>query len=161
MNLEDRIIKELKNVNKTISTAESLTSGLVAATIANASGASKVFKGGIVSYSLEVKEKELLIPQKVMGEDAVNKETALLMAKNVSIKFDTDYGISTTGIAEKYDERNPQVYACVYDKENDRAFEYHFVFEDYEQRQEVREKVTKKLLKKFLVQVIRKTKKAN
>ena len=55
----DKLVSLLKERNLTISCAESLTGGLFASSITNVSGASNVFKGGVVSYTNEIKEKVL------------------------------------------------------------------------------------------------------
>lgn len=150
MTLESSIIEKLMKKASTVSTAESLTGGMLAGGIVNASGASNVFKGSIIAYMLEIKEKELDIPKSVMGADAVNQETAMMMAKNISSKFGTTYGLATTGIAEKYDSRPPQAFVCIYNSLTDSYVNAHFTFEHSEKRQEVRHKVVQKTLRLFL-----------
>ncbi len=49
----------LKKYGKTITAAESLTAGLFQASVADFPGASQVFKGGFVTYSMEEKAKML------------------------------------------------------------------------------------------------------
>lgn len=124
------IVDILKSKNKTLAVAESLTAGLVASEIVDISGASNVFKGGIVAYMLEIKESLLDIPlSHTTKTDGVDLETAKMMAKNVSLKLDSDFGISTTGIAEAWDDRIEQAFICVYDRElDDYTFE-HLLYE--------------------------------
>lgn len=61
----------LKHHGKTITAAESLTAGLFQASIADFSGASQVFKGGFVTYSIEEKAKMLDIPLSQLEEHGV------------------------------------------------------------------------------------------
>jgi len=149
MTLKQNIIKKLTETESTLSTAESLTGGGVASDIVDTPGASKVFKGGMVCYFLEVKEIELNIPKEILGGDAVNEETAILMAKNISKKLNTTYGIATTGIATSYDERAPMAYTSIYDSVNDKSYNYLFNFDRSNSRESVRNKVSKLLLKKL------------
>ncbi len=114
--MNKEIVNWLLDNNKTISVAESLTGGLLANSFVSVSGASKCFKGGIVAYTLEIKEKLLDIPlSDSIKTDGVDKNTSKLMAIKVSEKFNSDYAISTTGIAEKYDDRNEQVFITIVD----------------------------------------------
>lgn len=114
--INKKIVKWLLDNNKTISVAESLTGGLLSNSFVSVSGASKCFKGGIVAYTLEIKEKLLDIPLRdTIKTDGVDKNTSKLMAIKVSEKLKSDYAISTTGIAEKYDDRNEQVYITIVD----------------------------------------------
>jgi len=144
-----KIISILKNKKQTLSTAESLTAGMISSSFADISGSSVILAGGVVSYKLSVKEKILNIPKEILGTDAVNKETATLMARNVSKLLDTDYSISATGIAEAYDERGELAYCSIFDRTKAEVHNFFFEFKDYN-RNEVREQLTNMLLKKLL-----------
>ncbi len=61
----------LKRTGKTITAAESLTAGLFQATLADFSGASSIFAGGFVTYSLEEKSKMLSIPAQELEQHGV------------------------------------------------------------------------------------------
>ena len=94
------VVEELKRQGKTITAAESLTAGLFQARVADFSGASSIFKGGFVTYSLEEKSKMLDIPTKDLEEQGVVSEfTAKKMAEQARIKTQSDFGISLTGVA--------------------------------------------------------------
>jgi len=98
--IEDVIIQLAKNKNSTVSTAESCTGGLISHRLTEVSGSSDVYKGGFVVYSNESKIDLLGVDKSILKKyGAVSKETAQSMAKNVAKIFDTDYGISVTGIA--------------------------------------------------------------
>ena len=96
----DKLVSLLKDKNLTLSCAESLTGGLFASSITNVSGASNVFKGGIVSYTNEIKEKVLNVEKNVLDNDgAISNACCMQMANNVKSIFNTDIGVSFTGNA--------------------------------------------------------------
>ena len=94
------VVEELKKKKQTITAAESLTAGLFQATLANFSGASTIFKGGFVTYSLEEKAKMLDIPKVELEEyGVVSAFAAEKMADQARLKTKSDFGISLTGVA--------------------------------------------------------------
>lgn len=98
--LEDIIGDILVKKGYTISTAESCTGGLVAATLINYPGISKCFLEGAVTYSNEAKMQNLGVNEETLiNYGAVSKECAEEMAKGIAKRAGTDIGISTTGIA--------------------------------------------------------------
>lgn len=105
MNFESKIISReismlLWEKEKTVGTAESCTGGRVAEAIIAVPGASKYFKGGIISYSDDVKERVLGVPPEVIVEKtAVCEDVAIAMVKGACDVLSTDYAISATGIA--------------------------------------------------------------
>lgn len=85
---------------KTVGTAESCTGGRIAEAIIAVPGASKYFKGGVISYIDEVKENVLGVSHEVLEEHtAVCEEVAVAMVKGACKLLATDYAISATGIA--------------------------------------------------------------
>ncbi len=99
-NLETRVLELLKSRGMTFAAAESCTGGLVAKRITDLSGASAVFKGGIVSYTNEVKADVLGVPQTLLDTyGAVSAEVARSMAENVRRLTLADLGVSVTGVA--------------------------------------------------------------
>jgi PncC family amidohydrolase len=98
--IEQEIGDELRRRGLTLALAESCTGGLVAHRITNVSGSSDYYKGGVVAYADEVKEKLLHVAKKTLDEKgAVSAECAREMAKGVRELLDSDIGIATTGIA--------------------------------------------------------------
>ncbi|NDV22444.1 CinA family protein [Desulfovibrio sp. JC022] len=84
----------------TMSTAESCTGGLVAATLTDFSGSSAWFSGAIVAYSNEVKMAQLHVPETaIMEHGAVSEPVVRAMAEGVSKTLNVDVGISLSGIA--------------------------------------------------------------
>lgn len=94
------IVQLLTKRKETLALAESCTGGFIANQITNVSGASKIFKGGVVAYSNEAKEKFLGVRATTLKEHgAVSKEVAAEMAAGARKHFAADYAISVTGIA--------------------------------------------------------------
>ena len=85
---------------KTLSVAESCTGGKIAQSITAVPGASKYFKGSIVSYATQVKIDVLNIDKVLIDKNSVvSSEVAKAMAIQVQKMFKTDYAIATTGNA--------------------------------------------------------------
>jgi len=98
--LETVLGRLLTQQNKTISTAESCTGGKIAQILTSVSGASKYFKGSIVSYATETKIALLGISEDLIKQHSVvSAEVAREMAINIQKLMKTDYAIATTGNA--------------------------------------------------------------
>jgi len=98
--IESIIAALLTEKGNTLSIAESCTGGKIAQAFTANAGASKYFKGSIVSYATESKVNILNISESaIKTHSVVSKVVAESMAKNVRTLFNTDYGISTTGNA--------------------------------------------------------------
>jgi len=98
--LEIVISQLLTQHNKTISTAESCTGGKIAQVLTSVSGASKYFKGSVVSYSTETKISVLGLSEDLIKKHSVvSAEVAKEMAINIQKIMKTDYAIATTGNA--------------------------------------------------------------
>ena len=96
-----RSVSELLwDMEKTVSTAESCTGGRIAEAIIAVPGASKYFKGGIISYVNEVKENLLGVSHQLLEEKtAVCEEVAVAMVKGACKALATDYAVAATGVA--------------------------------------------------------------
>ena len=94
------VVARLREKGITISTAESLTGGLIGSCITSQAGSSEVFAGGIISYTNDVKHGMLGVTSESLANfGAVSEETACEMAEGARRKLSTDIGISVTGIA--------------------------------------------------------------
>ena len=90
----------LKQRNATISSAESCTGGNIAKLITSVSGSSEYFKGSVIAYSNEIKEKILGVKASDLIQfGAVSQAVVEQMAKGVRELMQTDYAIATSGIA--------------------------------------------------------------
>ena len=98
--LEEVVAKLCVSKNLTLSTAESCTGGKIAEHITALSGASKYFKGSIVSYATETKIEVLKVDKALIEKHSVvSKEVASAMAVNVKNLLKTDFAVATTGNA--------------------------------------------------------------
>lgn len=94
------IIDTLKTHGETVSVAESLTGGGVGFALTQVPGSSEVFLGGVISYTSDVKMRELGVKKSTLeSHTVVSEEVAIEMAQGVLEKFGTTWGIATTGIA--------------------------------------------------------------
>jgi competence/damage-inducible protein CinA C-terminal domain len=90
----------LWEMEKTVGTAESCTGGRIAEALIAVPGASKYFKGGIVSYVDEIKERLLNVDSEILAEKtAVCEEVACQMVKGACKILNTDFAIAATGFA--------------------------------------------------------------
>lgn len=89
----------LKKKKRTLAVAESCTGGLLAAEITRHSGASSFFRGGIVAYHHEIKEKLGVCSKSVACCGEVSRQVAGELAASVRMRMKADYGIGITGIA--------------------------------------------------------------
>ncbi len=94
------IVRELRARGLTVSTAESCTGGLLASSFVDVPGSSDCFKEGYITYSDEVKNRVLGVPQSVIDEyTVVSGECAAQMAVRTRRISGSDYALATTGIA--------------------------------------------------------------
>jgi len=84
----------------TISTAESVTGGLISSMIADVPGSSEYFRGGVVSYSNDSKVNILGVSKEDIDKyGAVSREVCIEMALSSKKIFNSDYSVSVTGFA--------------------------------------------------------------
>lgn len=129
----------MKNI--TISSVESFTGGLFASEIVSQPGASKYFKGSLVAYSNEIKEK-LGVNVK---NGVVNKEVAIEMALKGKEFFNVDYCISFTGNAGPTGSEGKEV-GLFYIAINENVFEFHY---PHLSRNEIRKKAVEIAINKL------------
>ena len=100
MYLYKKVLNKLINENTSISTAESCTGGLLAYSFTRNEGSSKVFQGGNITYSNQLKIKDLNVKKITLNKyGAVSKEIAKEMVIGLYKNNKTNICISTTGIA--------------------------------------------------------------
>jgi len=111
-NLYNHIGEYLLTANETVSTAESVTSGLLQFSFSQMKDASKFFKGGLTAYTLEEKVSLLKVDQaEAWYCDCVSPNIADSMAVNISKLFKTDWSIAVTGYATPVEESKEELYA--------------------------------------------------
>jgi nicotinamide-nucleotide amidase len=95
-----RLHDRLAGGGLTLAVAESCAGGLLASAITEQPGSSAYFKGGVVAYSNEVKERLLAVPAELIARHgAVSEEVARAMAEGARSRLQTDLAVSITGIA--------------------------------------------------------------
>lgn len=98
MTLCSDVIRRLKG--RTLVTAESCTGGGIGAALTAVSGASEVYKGGIISYTNWVKENLLHVDGDLLDTlGAVSAPVAEAMARGAREELEADIAVSVTGLA--------------------------------------------------------------
>lgn len=100
LSIPDLFAQFLLEAGQTFAVAESCTGGLIAKIVTDASGSSAYFRGGIIAYHNDLKERFLHVPAEVLAtEGAVSAAVARQMAEEVRRQFGADLALSVTGIA--------------------------------------------------------------
>ena len=97
--IERRLLEMLEERNWTIGTVESMTAGMVAARITSTPGASRVFRGSLVSYATDLKKELLGVGADVLAGGVVSASTAREMAEGACRALGVDVGVGITGSA--------------------------------------------------------------
>jgi PncC family amidohydrolase len=96
----EELLDRLRGTGTTLATAESLTGGLLGATVTAVAGSSDVYVGGVVSYAVSVKTAVLGVPEAVLRDHGVvSAECAAAMAEGARDLTAADLALSTTGVA--------------------------------------------------------------
>jgi PncC family amidohydrolase len=94
------LINKLKKKNLTVAVAESCSGGYLSYLLTKVAGSSLIFKGAIVAYSLEAKNKFFKIPYSLLKKtQGVSQNIALFLASEVKKIFKSDFGLSLVGFA--------------------------------------------------------------
>lgn len=100
VDLAAKVTAALAARGATLAVAESLTGGALAAAVVDVPGASKVFRGGAVTYAVDSKISVLGVDAARIAEcGPVDAEVAKQMARGVAQMFGADYALATTGVA--------------------------------------------------------------
>ncbi len=98
--LEEQLGKDLAERKLTLSAAESCTGGLMSSRITDIPGSSEYFRGGVVAYQNDVKERILGVPHEVIAKHGViSEETVTAMAAGCRRLFASDIAVAITGLA--------------------------------------------------------------
>lgn len=94
------LVRRLAERGETLATAESLTGGLLAATIVDVPGASAVFRGGLVVYATDLKASLAGVPAALLAERGpVDPDVAAALADGARRRCGAGWGLGTTGVA--------------------------------------------------------------
>lgn len=144
-----RLVELLEKCNITLSTAESLTAGMIGAKLAENEGISKYYKGGVIAYSNEVKHNVLCVDKSLLDKKGpYNFETTEQMCEGVRRLTNTNCAIAVSGVSGPGDDQGTEqgvVYTTI-------SIGDIVINEDYKfsgDRQSVREKTTNEMLNKL------------
>ncbi len=134
MPMEYILGKTLMHIGATLGLAESCTGGYLAHLITQVQGASQYFKGSIVCYQNEIKERILGVEKGIIEQyGVVSEETATAMAKSALTALNCDNSLSITGLLSPgvYDSPIPvgTVWMAVADKEKIRTKKFRFHYD--------------------------------
>lgn len=112
------VVAEARSRGMTIATAESLTAGLVASTLATVPGASRVLRGGLVVYATDTKASLAGVDPRLLDrEGPVDAEVARQLAAGACQRLGADVGLGITGVAGPDPQGGHavgEVYCCVW-----------------------------------------------
>jgi len=151
MKLCSDVLSALKG--RTLVTAESLTGGGIGSLLTTVPGASSVYKGGVISYTNEVKESLLGVPSEILNTyGAVSAQTAAAMAEGVRKLLKADVAVSVTGLAGPGGDEfgNPVGTVFIGYADDRNSIVKHCLFSG--SREEVRRKTTQTALELILEQ---------
>ena len=98
--LAAQTVSMLRARGQTMATAESLTGGLLGATITEVPGASAVYRGGLIPYATELKATLVGVSSRTLAADGpVAASTAAQLASGAARTCRADWGLATTGVA--------------------------------------------------------------
>lgn len=122
LSIEAHVGNLLKEHDKTVATAESLTGGKIASTLVSVPGSSAYFKGSFVTYSASMKVSVLGVSESTIEQfTVVSEQVAREMAEKALAKAQTDYVIAVTGNAgptkDNTDKSLGDVYIAIASKE--------------------------------------------
>ncbi|MDM4723133.1 CinA family protein [Micromonospora sp. WMMA1363] len=94
------VVHGLVERHETLATVESLTGGLLAASIVEIAGVSSVYRGGLVVYATDLKSRLAGVPEDlVAARGPVDPDVAVALAEGGRRRCVADWGLATTGVA--------------------------------------------------------------
>ncbi len=140
--LSTELVSALKEKELKVSSAESLTGGMISEIITSVPGASEVIECGVCSYSNRIKHEVLGVKNETLQEyTEYSVETAKEMAEGVRRLSGADIGISTTGIAGPSGalEGKPVGYVCIGISTAEKTYAKEFFFGSENSREVIRQ----------------------
>lgn len=111
------VVHTMTERDLTLATAESLTGGLLGATVTDVPGASRVYLGGAIAYTTRAKLDMLAVDRvEVEAFSVISSQVASGMASGIRDLTDADWTIGVTGVAgpDSQDGHAPgEVWICV------------------------------------------------
>jgi nicotinamide-nucleotide amidase len=95
-----RLVQLVQDRGATLATAESLTGGMVGATLTDVPGVSAIYRGGVIVYATDLKASLAGVPTELLARvGPVHPDTAAALATGVRAGLGATYGLATTGVA--------------------------------------------------------------
>ncbi len=94
-NMETVVVGALRDRGLTLAVAESVTGGYLSGRICQVPGVSEIYRGGVVAYQADVKQRLLDVPEGPI----ITEAAAAAMAEGVCRVLGADVGVATTGVA--------------------------------------------------------------
>lgn len=111
----NELTAKMKEKNHTLAVAESCTGGWLSKIITDISGISSIYKGGVCSYSNDIKIKLLGVKEQTLASfGAVSAQTATEMAEGVRLALNAHIGIGITGIAGPLSDNTDKPVGLIY-----------------------------------------------
>lgn len=108
LDLAREAITALKDRGLTVCTCESLTGGLICATLVDVPGASKVVRGGLITYQTDTKPLLAGVDAALIEKKGVvSAEVAAAMAEGARNRLQADIAVSATGMASPGEPDEP------------------------------------------------------
>jgi nicotinamide-nucleotide amidase len=96
----EAVLAALRTRGESLAVAESLTGGLLGATIVDVPGASTVFRGGLIVYATDLKARLAGVPEALLdAHGPVHADVAAALAAGARERCLADWGLATTGVA--------------------------------------------------------------
>ena len=100
LKIAQEAVAALKERRWTVGTCESLTGGMICSTLVDVPGASKVVRGGFVTYQTDAKTLLAGVDAALIADKGVvSAEVARTMAEGAKIRLGVDVAVSATGMA--------------------------------------------------------------
>lgn len=98
--IAEELIAALVARGELVAVAESLTGGLLAATLVNVAGASRAFRGGLVVYATDLKASLAGVSTELLAaRGPVDPDVAVALAEGARLRCGATWGLATTGVA--------------------------------------------------------------
>ena len=98
--IQQALVALLRQRGRTVATAESCTGGLVGKLITDVPGSSEVYRGGWVTYTNQMKTRQLGVPAALLAtHGAVSQQVSRCMASGALTRGDADLAVAVTGVA--------------------------------------------------------------
>ncbi len=110
VSLQETLVHSLIKKKIKIAISESCTGGKISKMLTSIPGASKVLVGSVIAYSIYAKEKILNIDSNIIKKNGVVSEGVVVeMAQSVRRKFNTDFGLATSGYMGPFEKKNDKI----------------------------------------------------